>query len=110
MRPLALLLCLALHLLTTLAVIAQDTEDLRFEVRADEPVGPCDHGLWANMGYDPLYAATTSEPAIHFWRRIRETGAIRAGVRDLHCLARRSPCAPRAESAGPRRRRGGGCA
>jgi len=61
-------LCLA-----SVAAVAQTT----FTVDAGKSVGPCDQGLWANIGYDPLWSSTVPDYYLPFWLYVRKTGAIR---------------------------------
>ncbi len=38
--------------------------------------GRVDRGLWANVGYDPMWAATCNDAALLLWRRVRQSGCI----------------------------------
>lgn len=50
---------------------------LHIRVDAEHPVGRLDPGLWGNIGYDPMYAATVAEEAQPVWEAIRASGAFR---------------------------------
>ena len=45
-------------------------------VDAGRVVGRVDQGLWANVGYDPMWMATCNEAALFLWRWVREHGAL----------------------------------
>lgn len=61
----------------TFAAVAASSTDINIVVDATHPVGKCDNFLWANIGFDPLYAEITSEDARPVLRMIRESRAFR---------------------------------
>jgi len=56
---------------------AQSGSEITVQVISTRVVGKMNPKLWANIGYDPMYATTVAEEALPLWRLFRETGAFR---------------------------------
>lgn len=48
-----------------------------FRVDLTRTLGPCDPAIWANIGYDPIYAVTVRPENQPFWELVRESEAFR---------------------------------
>ncbi len=55
----------------------KEQSTVEVKVAAEKVLRPLDKKLWANMGYDPIYAVTVMEEALPFWQLLRQTGAMR---------------------------------
>jgi len=60
-----------------LLVAASGSAEVSIRVNPSEVVGRCDSFLWANIGFDPLYAEITAPEAQPVLRMIRESAAFR---------------------------------
>jgi xylan 1,4-beta-xylosidase len=60
-----------------IAGTAREPGAVEVRVDAEKAIGRLDSRLWANIGYDPMYWATVQEEALPFWRKVRETQALR---------------------------------
>lgn len=47
------------------------------QVNPAHVVGKLDPALWGNLGYDPMYSATTRDDLLPFWKLLRDSGAFR---------------------------------
>lgn len=72
-RPLAIGVALSF----CVSVAQPGVEPITITVNAGKLIGSCDNFLWANLGFDPLYAEITAEASRPVLRMIRESHAFR---------------------------------